>query len=152
MSMAAVRLMMFRDDAERIESAFHRHNWRNSWTGGVYDYHHYHTNTHEALGVVRGSATLRLGGESGQDVEIRAGDVLVLPAGTGHRRLRASGDFLAVGAYPDGMNWNLKTAEDGGRDQALSDIQRVPLPETDPVYGNRGPLLDHWREASAEKG
>ncbi len=141
----------FKDGPERIEAAFNRHNWRNSWTGGVYDFHHFHSNAHEALGVVRGSATLQLGGESGQELELRAGDVLVLPAGTGHKRIAASGDFEVVGAYPDGMSWNLWTVEMGERNRALSEIRRVPLPDTDPVHGDDGPLLDHWRTAHSSR-
>jgi len=83
----------FRDAPSRIEEVFREHRWGNHWTDGIYGYTHFHTNTHEALGVVSGTAVLRLGGERGVDVELEAGDVLVLPAGTGHRRVMASSDF-----------------------------------------------------------
>ncbi|THF74498.1 cupin domain-containing protein [Cohnella fermenti] len=138
----------FKGNASRIEGVFNRHEWLNSWKGGVYEYHHYHTNAHEALGVVQGRAILRLGGENGHDVELRAGDVLALPAGTGHKRISASADFQVVGAYPRGMKWNLWTSEDGERLLALAEIARVPLPDTDPVHGADGPLLDYWRSAA----
>ncbi|WP_238162378.1 hypothetical protein [Cohnella sp. AR92] len=137
----------FKRNTSRIEGVFNRHEWRNSWTGGVYDYHHFHTNVHEALGVVQGSAILRLGGESGHDVEIRAGDVLALPAGTGHKRISASADFRVVGAYPCGAKWNLWTSESGERKLAIAEIAQVPLPDTDPVHGADGPLIEYWRPA-----
>ena len=104
---------VFSGKTERIELAFQQHGWDNTWQGGVFDFHHFHSNTHEALGVVSGSARLQLGGESGKEVEVAAGDVCVLPVGTGHKSLSASHDFRIVGAYPGGVEYNLKNREAG---------------------------------------
>lgn len=134
----------FREDPSRIEKAFREHDWKNNWQGGVFDYHHYHSNTHEALGVLAGSAKLQLGGESGEIVSVEAGDVCVLPAGTGHKRIEASDDFQIAGAYPGGVEYNLKTGEPGERPYVLEDIQNVPLPKMDPVHGGEGPLVREW--------
>lgn len=134
----------FKDNLDRIQQVFEKHGWGNSWQGGVFDFHHYHSNTHEVLGVMSGSARLQLGGESGQNVEVAAGDVCVFPAGTGHKRLSASEDFLIVGAYPGGVEYNLKTGEPGERPYVLEDILNTPLPKTDPVYGDAGPLFSAW--------
>ena len=134
----------FKDNPEEIEKTFNNNNWTNSWTGDVFDYHHYHSNTHEALGVRSGSATLQLGGEQGEMIEIKTGDIAVLPAGTGHKKLSGSSDFQIVGAYPGGVSPNKKTGEPGERPYVLEDIPNTPLPQTDPVYGNKGPLLDNW--------
>ncbi|GGD90160.1 cupin domain-containing protein [Paenibacillus nasutitermitis] len=131
--------------ADHTESLFNRHSWRNSWTNGVFPYHHYHSNAHEVLGVIRGSVTLQLGGEQGKQVELHAGDVVVLPAGTGHKRLGSSGDFQIVGAYPGGMDYNVRTGEAGERPQVLQEIDQVPLPDADPVFGESGPLLRLWK-------
>lgn len=137
---------VFKDELDRIQQVFEKHGWGNSWQGGVFDFHHYHSNTHEVLGVVSGSARLQLGGERGQNVEVTAGDVCVLPAGTGHKRLSASEDFLIVGAYPGGVEYNLKTGEPGERPYVLEDILNTPLPKADPVYGDVGPLLSAWNK------
>lgn len=134
----------FKDDLERMEAVFNRNNWQNSWMGGVFDYHHYHSNTHEVIGVRSGSAILQLGGEDGEQIKVKAGDVAVLPAGTGHKKIEATADFQVIGAYPNGVSYNLKTGEPGERPFVLEDIQNTPLPQTDPVYGKTGPLLDHW--------
>jgi len=131
-------------DNLNIQAQFEQHNWTGTWTGDVYDYHHYHTNTHEVLGVTSGKATVLLGGDGGERLDLKAGDVVVLPAGTGHRKMESTEDFAVVGAYPNGSTPNLNKKDPGVRAQALSQIKNVPLPETDPVYGESGPLLEKW--------
>lgn len=130
-----------------IEESFNRHQWTGSWTGGVYDYHHYHSNTHEVLGVQSGSATLLIGGESGERLDVRTGDVIVLPAGTAHMNLESSPDFQVVGAYPEGRTPNLRKRTPSERTQSIPEVRSVPLPEQDPVYGEEGPLLHKWGQS-----
>ncbi|ANS76659.1 hypothetical protein AWM70_20470 [Paenibacillus yonginensis] len=126
------------------EALFNKHNWRNSWTNGVFDYHHYHSNAHEVLGVISGSAQLQIGGEQGERLELQAGDVIVLPAGTGHKKISASPDFRIAGAYPNGVEYNTRTGKPSDRPDALEEISRVPVPDMDPVYGKHGPLTRIW--------
>jgi uncharacterized protein YjlB len=128
----------------KVESIFNSHDWKNSWVGGIYDFHHYHSNSHEALGVISGSARLKLGGHMGENIVVHAGDVLVLPAGTGHMRLQSTADFKVVGAYPEGMEYNLRTGKQTDRPHVFDEIAQVPIPTTDPVYGDKGPLTEWW--------
>jgi uncharacterized protein YjlB len=72
------------------------------------------------------------------------GDVLVLPAGTGHRNLGASPDLQVVGAYPDGMRWDLRRGDPAEHDEVVASIAAVPLPGADPVAGADGPLTGLW--------
>ena len=130
--------------AEALEALFDANGWPSAWRWSVYDFHHYHSTTHECLGVAQGSARLQLGGESGRTFEVTAGDVIVLPAGTGHKRLSASDDFLVVGAYPPGCSADLLRGEEGERPGADERIAAVPLPKTDPVGGQGGPVREKW--------
>ena len=133
-------------DPEEIETRLRGHGWSNSWRNGVYDYHHYHSTSHEVLVVYAGGAQLCLGGPRlGQPVDLKAGDVLVIPAGVAHQRIHASQDFSVVGAYAEGRDWDLLRGQEGERPAADQRIAQVPLPDQDPVHGKEGPLSLHWR-------
>src|SRR4029077_1562682 len=106
------------DRASIFEERFAENDWTNSWRDGVYSFPHYHSTSHEVLGVYSGAATLRLGGERGNNVEVRAGDVIVIPAGVAHQNIGASDDFGVVGAYPDGREWDLLRGLPGERPKA----------------------------------
>jgi uncharacterized protein YjlB len=133
------------EPAATVENIFAANHWSNSWRNGVYPFHHYHSNTHEVLGVYQGHAKVQLGGEQGAIVEIRAGDVVLLPAGTGHRKDSASDDFSVVGAYPNGADWDLCRGDKIDRPHAERKIAQVPMPDRDPVYGQTGPLFEYWK-------
>jgi uncharacterized protein YjlB len=126
---------------DACEALFARNGWEPRWRAGVYPFHHFHSTAHEALGVVSGTATLRLGGPGGEDVQLRAGDVVVLPAGTGHKRETNDPGFLVVGAYPPGQDWDLRRGDPAEHDEAVANIERVPDPESDPVGGS---LTELW--------
>ena len=126
-----------------FDALFTASGWVGLWHDGIYDFDHYHSNAHEVLGIGRGHATVQLGGDVGQPVDVAAGDVLVLPAGTGHRRISASSDLLVIGAYPPGQQ-HYEICRDL-RPEAELRISKLALPATDPVRGKDGPLLKLWR-------
>jgi uncharacterized protein YjlB len=122
-------------DAAGAESAFAEHGWRGAWRNGIFSFHHFHSTAHEVLAIVAGSVRVRLGGPAGHGLEVRRGDVLVLPAGTGHRNEGDSGNLLVVGAYPNGMSWDLRRGDPDEYDEVVANIAAVPLPDSDPVGG-----------------
>lgn len=132
------------DGAGWLEQHFAKNNWTNSWRNGVYSFHHYHSTSHEVLGVYSGSALLFLGGEKGQKVKVEAGDILVIPAGVGHRNLGSSADFGVVGAYPDGRSWDVMRGQPGDRPKADERIAALPVPDFDPFSGKNGGLISLW--------
>jgi len=131
-----------------IEGVFGANGWGQMWRNGVYDYLHYHATVHEALGVARGHAKVRFGGDRGEEIEIAAGDVAILPAGTGHQCLSASADFSVVGAYPPGPQMHVTLPTPENHAEALKSIPTVKLPKTDPFMGVDGPLVKLWKQES----
>jgi uncharacterized protein YjlB len=141
---AAVKLAGAPDPAAPFERAFAKHGWGGGWRNGIHPFLHFHTATHEVLGIARGRATVEFGGANGQVLAVEAGDVVILPAGTGHRRIDASGDLLVVGAYPRNASVDQKRPGQVDHQKAVSAIAAVPLPEMDPVHGHEGPLMTLW--------
>lgn len=130
---------------ELIEKKFVANGWGRMWRNGVYPFVHYHSMIHEALGVARGGAKVRFGGGKGREIALAAGDVVILPAGTGHQCLAHSADLRVIGAYPPSGTYDLCRGSKAEHAQALPLIAKVPRPATDPVFGPNGPLLALWR-------
>ena len=128
-----------------IEGLFGANGWGDMWRNGVFDYLHYHATVHEALGIACGHARVRFGGDRGQEIDVAAGDVAILPAGTGHQCLSASPDFSVVGAYPPGPKMQVTRPTAENHRKALKTIPEVKLPKTDPVMGADGPLVRLWK-------
>jgi uncharacterized protein YjlB len=127
-------------NADDVRALFAEHGWGGSWVDGVFPFHHFHSTSHEVLGVLAGEATLELGGPQGEAFDVRAGDVIVLPAGTGHRRATDRNGFQVCGAYPAGQeDYDLLRAAD---DAARERIRGLPAPPDDPVGGEG---VSTWR-------
>ena len=132
------------DPEAAIEKVFRTHGWGELWRNGIYPYVHYHSMIHEGMGVARGRARVRFGGENGREIELVKGDGVVLPAGTGHQCLWASSDLVVIGAYPKAGRYDLCRGSKSEHRKALATIADVPLPASDPLFGEDGPLLRLW--------
>lgn len=131
-----------------METLFAGNGWTNSWRDGIFPFHHYHSNTHEVLGIYQGFALLQLGGARGRKIMVQKGDVLVIPAGVGHKCLEDEA-LGVVGAYPDGAEPNLLKGLAGERPLADRHIAAVPLPAKDPYFGAEGGLQLIWQQPAA---
>jgi uncharacterized protein YjlB len=123
------------DLARRIEDLFKANGWQGTWRNGIFDEHHFHATAHEVLGCARGSVDVLLGGPNGETVTLHAGDIALLPAGTAHRNMGHSDDYLIIGAYPPGQSPDMEYGDDDRYERAVASIGAVPLPERDPVTG-----------------
>jgi len=132
-------------DAAAMEKTFAANGWSNAWQDGIFDYHHFHSNAHEVLGIARGEVKLMLGGPQGEQFTLRAGDVVAIPAGVGHCNVGSSADLLVVGAYPGGAEYDTRRGDPTQYGEALRNVADVALPASDPVEGAEGALLRRWQ-------
>ena len=152
----AVRAEQDGDLEKVVKATFLLNDWSNNWTyRGVYPYPHFHSTSHEVLGIVRGKAALRLGGAAQPPMVFEAGDVILVPAGVSHtsfadnehRALGGTDDVLTVGGYFDGRDWDLMRdgeISDAEMRAAVKRILSLPIPSKDPVHGQP---IEAWRNA-----
>jgi uncharacterized protein YjlB len=133
-------------DSKSVMDLLESNGWMNAWENGIYDYHHYHSITHEVLVVISGGVRVQFGGEDGIAVELVAGDVVIIPAGVAHKKLSEHSSFKCVGAYPDGRDYDVLKGKPGERPKADENIKSLPIPDSDPIYGMNGPLLSNWQK------
>ena len=132
-------------DSAAFEKMFSENGWTGLWRDGIFEYHHYHSGAHEVLGIGRGRAKLQIGGPDGTVLEVSQADCLILPAGTGHKKLESSPNFQVVGAYPPGQQADIQRSVPTGN--MLTTIRTLPTPSTDPVEGALGILLELWKKS-----
>jgi len=147
----AVKLPEKFDPAAVFEDLFEQNGWSDSWRNGVYDYLHYHSRIHEVMGVARGRAVVQFGGKSGRKLTVKRGDVVVLPAGTGHECVSASEDFLVVGAYPATGTYDVCGTSPEEYEKARKTVPKVAPPRRDPLHGKSGALLRLWKRATPRR-
>jgi len=135
------------DPAAAFEELFTRNRWPAAWRNGIHPFHHYHSDGHEALGIYSGEVTVQFGGDAGITVTAKPGDVIVLPAGTGHKKLSSRGSLGVVGAYPEGSHPDTCMPPFARAAKNAAKVVQVPLPRCDPVFGAGGPLFEHWKAA-----
>ncbi len=121
--------------AADFEKLFQTNGWPPQWRSSIFDFHHYHSTSHEVLGVFRGHAEIQFGGDKGLVIQCNSGDAIIIPAGVAHRCLSSRDGFCCVGAYPAGADWDVLTAQDDDRIAAARRVAAVATPALDPVYG-----------------
>lgn len=131
--------------AEAIQAFLKQNHWINSWVDGIYNYDHYHSNTHEALIIIVGTCTVQIGGEDGKCYDIGIGDVVIFPAGVAHKNIGSSDDFKCIGAYPVDLDYDMKFGFADEHPKVDENIKKVALPKCDPVFGKNGLLFDYWK-------
>jgi uncharacterized protein YjlB len=138
--------------AHHIIHQFKENGWANAWKSGIFTYHHYHSTTHEVVGVYKGKTTLLLGGEKGHRVEIACGDMLIIPAGVAHKNLGIETNVKCVGAYPDGHAYDMNYGRTGERPETDVNIAGVSLPLSDPLKGMTAGVVETWSEILMKTG
>ena len=132
-----------------MSQRFRTNGWQGTWTYTVYDFWHYHVDGYEVLGCVAGEAEIGFGGEAedgGIAATMRPGDVVLIPAGVGHKRLSATADFAVVGAYPPGQNGadRARRREGSGRGTA-GDRGALPCRTRTRSAARPPGVLEAWR-------
>jgi len=132
------------DSAEAVLAFFSDNGYSNGWVNGIYDYHHFHSNTHEVLGCIAGRSTVQLGGPDKDEYPFSKGDVILLPAGVAHKLTDSTDDFKIVGAYPNGMEPDMQRGEASNYDTVQKRAYDTLVPATDPVNKFKGPVQKYW--------
>jgi uncharacterized protein YjlB len=128
-----------------VQNIFLRNGWSNSWHDGIYDFHHYHSKTHECMAIVKGNASVIFGGPGGIKKKLSSGDLIILPAGVGHKCQKHDEDFCCVGAYPQGKDYDIIHGEPAEYDKARKRIKNLSIPRKDPLFGKEGFLKSYWK-------
>ncbi|MDE1548329.1 cupin domain-containing protein [Jeotgalibaca caeni] len=137
---AIMNLLEEHDPAQEVLSFLAKNGYTNGWVNGILPEHHFHSNTHEVLACIAGEAHVQLGGPDAEIYPFKKGDIVLLPAGTTHKRIKASDRFRIVGAYPDGLEPDMQKG-DGDYEKIKKTVAEVAVPETDPVDGKR---IEEW--------
>lgn len=138
-------LNLLSDSSNAVQALLHKNDWTEAWVDKVYDFHHYHSNTHEVLVIIAGECEVQFGGEGGEKYVVTLGDVVILPAGVSHKSLKMSDDFQCIGAYPFDVGYDMNYGSSEEYAKSIENIKRVEMPKKDPVFGDKGFLFDYWR-------
>lgn len=124
------------DDLENIfPNTFMKNSWSNNWLDIIQSKDHYHSATHEVLGICKGEVNLKIGGQGGKIFHLTAGDAIIIPAGVGHFSTDNCSDYLVAGGYPEGNNWDMIYNEAEKYEAAKQRISHLPMPTLHPVSG-----------------
>ena len=136
----------YRNASTKDVTGFLKNNhWYKAWVNGIYNFHHYHSNTHEVLLIYSGKKLIQIGGDNGKIYEIEKGDVIFLPAGVSHKSVGTNISFCCIGAYPYNIDYDMNYGRTSEHPQVAQNIKHVKLPKHDPIFGKRGPLFKYWK-------
>lgn len=138
-------------EANIVKELLETNGWTNTWVDNILEKHHYHSNAHEVLVALKGSARVQFGGPNGITLRFEQGDVIIIPAGVAHMKLDEDDGFTCLGGYPDGQEYDMNYGKPEERPAADENIKKVPLPGNDPLYGMDGPLIKNWRSESDQQ-
>ncbi|CAG7555754.1 unnamed protein product [Fusarium equiseti] len=115
------------------------------WRYTMYSQTHFHSTSHEVLCISHGRARLCFGGEENEgrvEPVVEQGDVVIVPAGVGHRLLEdLDGGFEMVGSYPEGCDWDMCYGKKG-EESKVNAIKDLSWFRKDPIYGDKGPATE----------
>src|SRR4051812_50169718 len=89
-----------REGADACRALFAEHGWRGAWVDGVFDYHHFHSTSHEVLGVIGGGAARGHRGPQGGGIEGGGGGAGGPPPRARHPRAAGRGGVAVGGGGP----------------------------------------------------
>jgi uncharacterized protein YjlB len=141
---ALTDLLQKSESPESVLDFFSENGYSNGWVNGIYDYHHFHSNTHEVLGCIAGQSTVQLGGPGKDEYAFNKGDVILIPAGVAHKLTSSTDDFKIVGAYPNGQQPDMQRGEAPDYDAVQKRAYDTLVPATDPVTKFKGPVQEYW--------
>ncbi|WP_181763492.1 cupin domain-containing protein [Mesorhizobium sp. B2-4-15] len=151
-------LLVYRDvvawSAIEMEDRQRSNYWNPSWHSpiGFYPQHHFHSQSHELIAVIRGEARGLFGGHDGKEVLLRKGDVVAIPAGVGHFGVSITDDLLVTGSFPAGFGvLDFRLGHPDEYYELAETSRRVPIPAFDPFFGPGGPLPTLWSDADNGK-
>ena len=133
------------DLAEEIQAWLKNNDWGSSWIDSIYDFHHYHSNTHEVLVIIAGVCLVQFCGEQEVILTVEQGDTVIIPAGVAHKRLEKSADFRCIGAYPFDVGYDMNYGKKQEYADAIKAVKNVGLPGKDPIFGEKGLIFDYWK-------
>lgn len=130
---------------EKVKAYLEKNGYSNGWINGILSHHHFHSNTHEVLVCLSGTATVQLGGPGAGMYSFEKGDLLLLPAGTAHKCIKATEDFQIVGAYPGGKRPDMQNGNIQKYEELKTRISQVSKPKYGPLEKNSGAIFDYWK-------
>lgn len=123
------------DLSAEFSRIFTENGWSDPWVNGIYGFHHFHAEAHEALGCSSGWVVVQLGGPNGPEIKLEAGDAVLLPAGVSHKNIDSSPNYQIMGSYPHNQEPDLRRGDPDEWEEVLHRISQTELWDQDPITG-----------------